>query len=209
MRRRPPRSTQGVSSAASDVYKRQGKIEQLQKNNGDCNMPDNEINETDFVESMPLTNSSKCLNDKEHSFHSQHNLFSSQFKGPSSRISEPLPKLNFAKLTRKDEARLEEIRKKILQEDKKWEEIISNQQIPLSLPAYSKLSHFIHIGTIIEKCTICSDNIKEGEDIIGLPCSHYFHSTCITSYISMCNNCLLYTSPSPRDLSTSRMPSSA
>ena len=29
---------------------------------------------------------------------------------------------------------------------------------------------------------------------------HYFHSYC---------NCLLYTSPSPRDLSTSRMPSSA
>ena len=25
----------------------------------------------------------------------------------------------------------------------------------------------------------------------------------------LCNNCLLYTSPSPRDLSTSRMPSSA
>ena len=25
----------------------------------------------------------------------------------------------------------------------------------------------------------------------------------------MCDNCLLYTSPSPRDLSTSRMPSSA
>ena len=28
-------------------------------------------------------------------------------------------------------------------------------------------------------------------------------------FIEMCMNCLLYTSPSPRDLSTSRMPSSA
>ena len=27
--------------------------------------------------------------------------------------------------------------------------------------------------------------------------------------VSFCDNCLLYTSPSPRDLSTSRMPSSA
>ena len=29
------------------------------------------------------------------------------------------------------------------------------------------------------------------------------------NYLSMCSDCLLYTSPSPRDLSTSRMPSSA
>ena len=31
----------------------------------------------------------------------------------------------------------------------------------------------------------------------------------MTSYDEFSNNCLLYTSPSPRDLSTSRMPSSA
>ena len=31
----------------------------------------------------------------------------------------------------------------------------------------------------------------------------------IFKYIQLINNCLLYTSPSPRDLSTSRMPSSA
>ena len=31
----------------------------------------------------------------------------------------------------------------------------------------------------------------------------------VSSFIEQYNNCLLYTSPSPRDLSTSRMPSSA
>ena len=31
----------------------------------------------------------------------------------------------------------------------------------------------------------------------------------IQKYMGWCNDCLLYTSPSPRDLSTSRMPSSA
>ena len=31
----------------------------------------------------------------------------------------------------------------------------------------------------------------------------------VPEYIALLNNCLLYTSPSPRDLSTSRMPSSA
>ena len=30
-----------------------------------------------------------------------------------------------------------------------------------------------------------------------------------SSYVAMADTCLLYTSPSPRDLSTSRMPSSA
>ena len=33
--------------------------------------------------------------------------------------------------------------------------------------------------------------------------------TCQTSFVDPYEGCLLYTSPSPRDLSTSRMPSSA
>ena len=59
----------------------------------------------------------------------------------------------------------------------------------------------LQFGTILKP-----DSIKEGDDI-------YFE--CIVearptaSHIDWFINCLLYTSPSPRDLSTSRMPSSA
>jgi len=46
------------------------------------------------------------------------------------------------------------------------------------------------------------------DDIIGKP----YEDADGTQYLAMCRQpitCLLYTSPSPRDLSTSRMPSSA
>ena len=44
--------------------------------------------------------------------------------------------------------------------------------------------------------------ILENEDITGLPPHQLFDK-------GLLRTCLLYTSPSPRDLSTSRMPSSA
>ena len=48
------------------------------------------------------------------------------------------------------------------------------------------------VGTKINLCRIANDWSTIGIDLVA-----------------MCVNCLLYTSPSPRDLSTSRMPSSA
>ena len=67
-----------------------------------------------------------------------------------------------------------------------------------------------------KKLKISSDNYERNNQefknfpmsifIVGLPrCG----STLIESIISLNSNCLLYTSPSPRDLSSSRMPSSA
>lgn len=47
-----------------------------------------------------------------------------------------------------------------------------------------------------EKCPICWDQIKEDDDekkYVVLPCSHYFHSTCIKKYLKeynyKCPNC--------------------
>ena len=53
-------------------------------------------------------------------------------------------------------------------------------------------------------------DLNEGEQVLWVPSNpsgdKYFVWAILDSYI---NTCLLYTSPSPRDLSTSRMPSSA
>ena len=53
-----------------------------------------------------------------------------------------------------------------------------------------------------------------GKTVIGNNClfmisSHIAHDCQVGNNVIIANNCLLYTSPSPRDLSTSRMPSSA
>ena len=60
------------------------------------------------------------------------------------------------------------------------------------------------------------NTIKHAENVIDLGCHGvvFFGSTGQSQLISLSEkiqliNCLLYTSPSPRDLSTSRMPSSA
>ena len=50
----------------------------------------------------------------------------------------------------------------------------------------------------------------DGCDIFKANCSHVTVSEfCPSIFELACSDCLLYTSPSPRDLSTSRMPSSA
>ena len=49
----------------------------------------------------------------------------------------------------------------------------------------------------------------DGESIIAEGSTNYLRSEVAVRNIMEFNPCLLYTSPSPRDLSTSRMPSSA
>eukprot|EP00656_Telonema_subtile_P048426 TRINITY_DN5765_c0_g1_i3.p1 TRINITY_DN5765_c0_g1~~TRINITY_DN5765_c0_g1_i3.p1 ORF type:complete len:457 (+),score=102.61 TRINITY_DN5765_c0_g1_i3:81-1451(+) len=50
-------------------------------------------------------------------------------------------------------------------------------------------------------CAICMITLELEDQALKLPCGHIFHEECCT--------CLLYTSPSPRDRTRSRMPSSA
>eukprot|EP00831_Metopus_contortus_P033559 TRINITY_DN2688_c0_g1_i1.p1 TRINITY_DN2688_c0_g1~~TRINITY_DN2688_c0_g1_i1.p1 ORF type:complete len:360 (+),score=43.69 TRINITY_DN2688_c0_g1_i1:94-1173(+) len=74
-------------------------------------------------------------------------------------------------------------------------------------------------------CPICFEHLFSEAKVCRLPCHHLFHYACLRFWLlrrSTCPKCrlnlkyyqspctcLLYTSPSPRDLSTSRMPSSA
>ena len=48
-------------------------------------------------------------------------------------------------------------------------------------------------------------HFDEGAAVAGV----FTTSKCASAPVDWCKHCLLYTSPSPRDLSTSRMPSSA
>ena len=53
-------------------------------------------------------------------------------------------------------------------------------------------------------CSFCGKNQSEVKKLIAGP-SVYICDECV----ALCNDCLLYTSPSPRDPKSSRMPSSA
>eukprot|EP00831_Metopus_contortus_P066204 TRINITY_DN59075_c0_g1_i2.p1 TRINITY_DN59075_c0_g1~~TRINITY_DN59075_c0_g1_i2.p1 ORF type:complete len:129 (-),score=27.02 TRINITY_DN59075_c0_g1_i2:65-451(-) len=128
MIRRPPRSTQGVSSAASDVYKRQGK------------------------QHADILNSSAM-------------------------------KMTFLK-----KAAL------------CYKDLLLHEQALFLLKQ------------LMQVTWACSDTSRELEvyDLIGM---EYYYlgkmEKAIFYHERMMHSCLLYTSPSPRDLSTSRMPSSA
>ena len=52
-----------------------------------------------------------------------------------------------------------------------------------------------------------ADELLEVAELVPLP--HRFVAFCVVIIQHQDESCLLYTSPSPRDLSTSRMPSSA
>ena len=41
----------------------------------------------------------------------------------------------------------------------------------------------------IQKCTICLDNIKKGDTVVSLPCSHIFHGSCIYSWLRKNEEC--------------------
>ena len=40
-----------------------------------------------------------------------------------------------------------------------------------------------------ERCVICLDDYKEGDELINIPCFHYFHSKCITEWFKNNKNC--------------------
>ena len=58
---------------------------------------------------------------------------------------------------------------------------------------------------VMEKCSFCVQKIQQGKLVARSEKRELKDGDVSTA----CSTCLLYTSPSPRDLSTSRMPSSA
>jgi hypothetical protein len=43
----------------------------------------------------------------------------------------------------------------------------------------------------INPCIICYNNFKQNEEIVKLPCNHYFHKSCILNWILVNSNCPL------------------
>ena len=62
----------------------------------------------------------------------------------------------------------------------------------------------IQAGKPLEVTTVNLDGPRDGEVVVEMKATGICHTDEFTL-----SGCLLYTSPSPRDLSTSRMPSSA
>eukprot|EP00831_Metopus_contortus_P028650 TRINITY_DN23744_c0_g1_i1.p1 TRINITY_DN23744_c0_g1~~TRINITY_DN23744_c0_g1_i1.p1 ORF type:complete len:180 (-),score=19.09 TRINITY_DN23744_c0_g1_i1:24-563(-) len=179
MIRRPPRSTQGVSSAASDVYKRQP-IEFIL--NSSCS----KCNEKKTTLVQRITSCGCTFDICKYCFlgEMKNNL--------CPKCQAPLKPQAVHLLTHG-----------LCIECKKHLEILPCGHYidrlclrEKMLDAVKQQQGFDHIQCKEDKVPIPYELlVKVGEDLI--------------TELSIYQNCLLYTSPSPRDLSTSRMPSSA
>eukprot|EP01095_Lingulamoeba_sp_RSL-Kostka_P015519 TRINITY_DN7168_c0_g1_i1.p1 TRINITY_DN7168_c0_g1~~TRINITY_DN7168_c0_g1_i1.p1 ORF type:complete len:286 (+),score=103.38 TRINITY_DN7168_c0_g1_i1:36-893(+) len=45
------------------------------------------------------------------------------------------------------------------------------------------------IGSENTDCAVCKDEFKEGEELIQMPCSHYFHEECLLPWLKIRNSC--------------------
>eukprot|EP00831_Metopus_contortus_P010586 TRINITY_DN14128_c0_g1_i1.p1 TRINITY_DN14128_c0_g1~~TRINITY_DN14128_c0_g1_i1.p1 ORF type:complete len:157 (+),score=35.91 TRINITY_DN14128_c0_g1_i1:97-567(+) len=156
MIRRPPRSTQGVSSAASDVYKRQGinaEYMGLPPDSSDCfcqyTLP--------FPSSTFITQKVKGINTDPDFNYDQDHSYDYMSEGKIKFFEEFAIQVKLFGYTKK---------------------VVKGKKYNPSAIKRKK------VLTEVDRCD---------------------KSECC----KMLQSCLLYTSPSPRDLSTSRMPSSA
>eukprot|EP00958_Prasinococcus_capsulatus_P028350 scaffold6659_cov401-Prasinococcus_capsulatus_cf.AAC.2 len=63
-----------------------------------------------------------------------------------------------------------------------------------ALPCKVYCQHLIDEGDLKQSvtCSICIDTVSEGQEVLFLPCGHYFHSHCITHWLRLegiCPNC--------------------
>eukprot|EP00831_Metopus_contortus_P037297 TRINITY_DN2938_c0_g1_i1.p1 TRINITY_DN2938_c0_g1~~TRINITY_DN2938_c0_g1_i1.p1 ORF type:complete len:280 (-),score=67.95 TRINITY_DN2938_c0_g1_i1:125-964(-) len=257
MIRRPPRSTQGVSSAASDVYKRQVSTQSTwdkkteRKLEGKMQKKNSTLQESEFLaENTLIEVIPNFMGDKLKFISGDFGPFK-----PGRPVSVPLwlalylRKRNQCNIVPPLWLSVESLRVKIEEEKENqgaltpmpsyyYAEIASllfDQQLKFSQQmnrAGEDIKDNAEIKTLLEdiqelRSSKLTDKIKE----IGISDPVKMHFANITSseltgvrstYIKAINTvyelnvmeakltpCLLYTSPSPRDLSTSRMPSSA
>lgn len=72
------------------------------------------------------------------------------------------------------------------------EEKIGNVSKGLGIEEFSKLDKRICKEEDCQLCSICYEDVKEGEELIGLPCTHVFHGGCIGEWLEkekVCPNC--------------------
>ena len=70
-------------------------------------------------------------------------------------------------------------------------------------------TNYRNIKTLLKRHTSGEANQIVGDQDRENAALHHWIRALEVRYADLCSDCLLYTSPSPRDLSTSRMPSSA
>eukprot|EP00831_Metopus_contortus_P085264 TRINITY_DN9883_c0_g2_i2.p1 TRINITY_DN9883_c0_g2~~TRINITY_DN9883_c0_g2_i2.p1 ORF type:complete len:183 (+),score=35.06 TRINITY_DN9883_c0_g2_i2:93-641(+) len=182
MIRRPPRSTQGVSSAASDVYKRQI---------SDCNrildkIADDEVRASRLLEETDRDKKETANQVAE--LETRVDALSDELEVLNQRVSELRSVLNedeFNLLTDK----LQKAQSSYNDTSRRYENKV-NDLSGLNLERQ-------HFKQNVEQITR-ERTALEGKKCLDRPGDR-----------GLLCSCLLYTSPSPRDLSTSRMPSSA
>ena len=57
------------------------------------------------------------------------------------------------------------------------------------LKQYDKLKTEILTQDNTDKCSICYDMYQNSQDIIHLPCKHYYHKDCILPWLKENNTC--------------------
>ncbi|CAI9259673.1 unnamed protein product [Lactuca saligna] len=73
-------------------------------------------------------------------------------------------------------------------------ETIGVENIGLSTERLSLLPNYIYTSGMFSKnkeesCVICQENFKFGKRVISLPCSHQYHSKCISEWLKLKKNC--------------------
>eukprot|EP00831_Metopus_contortus_P007680 TRINITY_DN12931_c0_g1_i9.p1 TRINITY_DN12931_c0_g1~~TRINITY_DN12931_c0_g1_i9.p1 ORF type:complete len:242 (-),score=48.23 TRINITY_DN12931_c0_g1_i9:129-854(-) len=241
MIRRPPRSTQGVSSAASDVYKRQGV----------------DTDKRDFFKLVINENSAILQKELRSSDHFSYKRLSSLIfllglEGFESKIVAPEEKKDVKEEMRMKQQRImEEFKKKQAKfqysHSSQFKEVITSGDQNCSVCGelmneenFAKRPFGVLIFTSSSKQLLRAKKqalpelrelkYEKAQELLDVPyldslgtghslssCNHCLHLDCWEKYcksqtsreMELYRICLLYTSPSPRDLSTSRMPSSA
>ena len=90
----------------------------------------------------------------------------------------------------------------------------SNMSVIIDMLAYNTYissynANMVSYEVFIDSATLRENTVSLARNIGYVPQSRRAARANISFFVEGFNNCLLYTSPSPRDLSTSRMPSSA
>eukprot|EP00831_Metopus_contortus_P010640 TRINITY_DN14156_c0_g1_i4.p1 TRINITY_DN14156_c0_g1~~TRINITY_DN14156_c0_g1_i4.p1 ORF type:complete len:210 (-),score=58.85 TRINITY_DN14156_c0_g1_i4:118-747(-) len=209
MIRRPPRSTQGVSSAASDVYKRQVSTQSTWDNKEDqessySNHQDIYFKEdsiylkekaSDSLENKEIFDQevSKCqLQDQENQIFVEH-------QEDKKFIKKRIPKIWLKTFKPK-------IRKYFYSKKGKGKKIKHFKYIKKNL---KKLNKKLHKLIKIKKVLKVKKAPKATKAKVSKKIKKTVKKIKMIRKMIIVGGCLLYTSPSPRDLSTSRMPSSA
>ncbi|XP_020259188.1 E3 ubiquitin-protein ligase RNF181-like isoform X1 [Asparagus officinalis] len=79
------------------------------------------------------------------------------------------------------------------------ERLPQNQTIRASDEAIARYLIAYEVASSGDRCTICLSGIRTGEIAGQMPCRHFFHRDCITTWLRVNNSCPLCRNTLPRD----------